>query len=83
MHMQPCCEPAEFFSKMEPIWDRHFGFVVKNALGPAVCPGEWGGKAAAGSKDQAWLRAMADYFARNQIDSFYWCLNPDSADTGV
>jgi len=82
VHMQPYFEPADFLSNMEAIWDRHFGFVKKNALGPALCTGEWGGKAADGSKDQAWLRAIADYFAKNEIDTFYWCLNPDSGDTG-
>ena len=83
VHMQPYFKPENFLSNMEPIWDRHFGFVTKNALGPAVCPGEWGGKAADGSKDQAWLRAIADYFAENKMDTFYWCLNPNSGDTGM
>jgi aryl-phospho-beta-D-glucosidase BglC (GH1 family) len=65
------------------IWSRHFGFVKQERLGPAVCPGEWGGRARPGSKDDIWHNKIADWFRECDItDSFYWCLNPNSGDTG-
>jgi len=46
----------------------------------AVVLGEWGGKGV--GKDLAWLQAFADYLIANDLSHFFWCLNPDSADTG-
>jgi endoglucanase len=51
--------------------------------GAAVCLGEWGGKAKPGTSDLTWQRALAEYLAANDItDTFYWCVNPNSGDTG-
>jgi hypothetical protein len=53
-------------------------FVVRQNLGPAVCPGEWGGWMKPGSTDEVWQQAVASWFANNGINSsFYWCLNPN------
>jgi endoglucanase len=57
-------------------------FVKQENLGPAICPGEWGGWAKEGGKDAEWQNKLADWFVENGItDSFYWCLNPNSGDT--
>jgi len=69
-----------FPKNMPAIWDAHFGFIT--ALnGPAVVAGEWGGPLSGASG--VWLNAFVDYLvARNITDTFFWCLNPDSGDTG-
>eukprot|EP00775_Hariotina_reticulata_P006321 gene6321-6556_t len=80
---QPYFNDPNFPENMPEIWSRHFGFVKQECLGPAVCPGEWGGWARPGSKDETWQNKIANWFRENDItDSFYWCLNPNSGDTG-
>eukprot|EP00878_Enallax_costatus_P013005 GHUV01013588.1.p1 GENE.GHUV01013588.1~~GHUV01013588.1.p1 ORF type:complete len:366 (+),score=118.90 GHUV01013588.1:2049-3146(+) len=80
---QPYFNDPKFPSNMPDIWTRHFGFVKSDRLGPAVCPGEWGGWCKEGSKDEVWQETLASWFLENDIsDSFYWCLNPNSGDTG-
>lgn len=45
--------------------------------------GEWGGWCKEGSPDCTWQQTIVRWFADNDItDSFYWCLNPNSGDTG-
>ena len=44
--------------------------------------GEWGGQLAA--PDGTWLNAFVSYLQQQDLTSqFFWCLNPDSGDTGT
>jgi endoglucanase len=62
---------------------RQWAFVKLDAIGPAVVIGEWGGKAQPGTPDLTWQRALAEYLAASDVtDTFYWCVNPNSGDTG-
>ena len=66
------------FRNCEDVWDAHFGDMSSKH---AVCPTEWGGTAE--GADGAWQARFAGYLASTRIDcSFYWCLNPNSGDTG-
>ena len=70
---------GNFPANMPAIWDTHFGRLAQN--GYAMVPGEFGGTM--GGKDATWQYAFADYIvARNMAGYFYWCLNPNSGDTG-
>jgi hypothetical protein len=43
--------------------------------------GEWGGQLA--NPDGTWLTAFVKYLLqRNHTSQFFWCLNPNSGDTG-
>lgn len=58
-------------------WDRWFGSIQDRA----VVVGEWGGRSE--SRDLDWMRSFADYLvARGRPDNIFWCLNPNSHDTG-
>lgn len=81
VHMQPYFSDGNFPSNCHAIWDRDFGFMKKSGQG-ALLIGEWGGWARSGSADATWQNEIAQYFADNEIDTFYWCINPDSGDTG-
>ncbi len=37
---QPYFSVPDFPTNLHDIWARHFGFVITQGLGPAVCPGE-------------------------------------------
>ena len=50
---------------------------------PAIVPGEWGGRFEEGSLERTWALAFAQWQRETGLtDSFFWCLNPNSGDTG-
>ena len=75
---QPYFSDPTFPSNMPAVWRLQYGALAESV---PVVVGEWGGKLV--GKDQDWQRAFVDYLSSSSIvGSFYWCLNPDSADTG-
>jgi len=69
-----------FPKNMPAIWDTHYGF-VPSLTGNAMVIGEWGG--AVSGQNGLWMNAFVDYLlAKGATDTFFWCLNPDSGDTG-
>jgi endoglucanase len=66
---------------MATIWDKDFGYVKKSKIG-AIMIGEWGGWMKSSNKDDVWQNTLAEYISKNDIDFFYWCVNPNSGDTG-
>ena len=50
---------------------------------PAIVVGEFGGRFPKGSLERCWAVAFASYLRETGLsDSFFWCLNPNSGDTG-
>lgn len=78
---QPYFSDPTFPENMPAIWDRHFGVIAKGKLGCVVI-GEWGGKYRPDTADRVWQNKFAEYLKANDYDWFYWCLNPESGDTG-
>ena len=77
---QPYFNVPEFPDNMPAIWTEHWGYVA-NKTGRAVVIGEWGGKVE--GQNGVWMEAFVDYLGENNLAStFFWCLNPDSGDTG-
>jgi endoglucanase len=72
---------GSFPANLPAVWDRDFGYVKKNNLGSLLI-GEFGGHMKAANRDDVWQKAVCKYFKENSIDFFYWCLNPNSGDTG-
>jgi len=81
--VQPYFQAGNFPQNMPDIWTMHFGFIT-NATGQSpVITGEWGGRYASGSQDEIWQNAYSSYLIANcMTNQFYWCLNPNSGDTG-
>jgi endoglucanase len=79
----PYFQVSDFPQNMPGIWNMHFGY-IKNMTGNfPIIPGEWGGKYASGSQDERWQNAFSSYLIANcMTNQFYWCLNPNSGDTG-
>ena len=83
VHAMPYFADPTFPANLPGIWDTHFGYLA--GMGAAVVPGELGGfydeELAPGSV--AWLDALVAYMLdRELVSFFYWCLNPNSSDTG-
>ncbi|ELR21743.1 cellulase (glycosyl hydrolase family 5) subfamily protein [Acanthamoeba castellanii str. Neff] len=77
---QPYFSVGNFPANMPAIWDTHFGF-IPSTTGSAVVIGEWGGHYT--GSNQVWLEAMGNYLlSKRMTDQFFWCLNPNSGDTG-
>jgi len=61
-------------------WNTWFGF-LNQYYDNLLCIGEIGGFN--GGLDFQWHQNILDYLIKNSIHNFYyWCLNPDSGDTG-
>ena len=84
VYAQPYFQDQDFPSNMPRIWDLQWGHLSKRG-NAAILLGEWGGRFSEANGDRAWQQKMAAYLKDegNQVaGSFYWCLNPDSGDTG-
>lgn len=79
IYMQPYFKSSDFPDNMPKIWDSHFG-KASERTGLATVIGEWGGVNV--DQDKIWHRKFAEYILKRQISFFYWCLNPESGDTG-
>ena len=64
---------------MPEVWDKHFGFVA-DLTGRAVVVGEFGGFYT--FHDKEWNDAFVGYLIERGFGAFFFCLNPDSDDTG-
>ncbi len=67
-------------ANLSAIWDASWGYLVKQGIAP-VWIGEFGTKDVLPS-DQQWFSSLASYLGENGVSFAYWCLNPDSGDTG-
>ncbi|KAL1525711.1 hypothetical protein AB1Y20_020556 [Prymnesium parvum] len=79
VYMQTYFNARNFPENMERIWNDHFAFVQRQTGQPVVV-GEMGGFYQ--GKDKTWQDWAFEYMQEHGIGLFYFCLNPDSADTG-
>jgi endoglucanase len=73
---------ADYPNNLAGIWDTHWGFIYKRHIAP-LWVGEFG-TLLDDTMDQQWLSSMITYLGTGVtgINWTYWCLNPDSVDTG-
>lgn len=67
-------------SLMENAWEPNWFYIQKENIAPLLV-GEWGGRMD-GADNQKWMQALADTIKENNMSHTFWCLNPDSGDTG-
>lgn len=72
-------DPA-YPNNLPSVWDTQWGYLVKNDIAPVLI-GEFGTKYET-NQDKQWLGKLAEYIGQNGFSFTYWCLNPDSGDTG-
>ncbi|MET7400671.1 glycoside hydrolase family 5 protein [Dactylosporangium sp. NPDC005572] len=77
-----------FPANMPALWDKQFGYLVKQNVAP-VLMGEFGGRSVAdkdaqGNKDLEgiWQQNLVKYLKDNGLSYTYWSWNPNSGDTG-
>ena len=80
VYPQPWFGAGNYPTNLPGIWDRYWGYLVKGNIAP-VYVGEWGTFDWTPS-DQQWFQSLANYIGANGLSFTFWCLNPDSDDTG-
>lgn len=81
VYPQPWFSDPTFPDNMPEIWDRHWGYLVKEGIAPVIV-GEFGGRSVGDDKEGIWQRALFSYLRENNLSYTYWTLNPNSGDTG-
>jgi endoglucanase len=83
---QPQFDDPAYPANLAAFWDGRWGYLRRQGLAPVML-GEFGSKMLTNS-DQLWLNSLVAYLGLTTAagaQSFswtYWCLNPDSGDTG-
>ncbi len=65
---------------LDDYWYDTWSYIVEEDIAPLLI-GEWGGHMD-GDKNQKWMELLRDYMIDNHINHTFWCLNPNSGDTG-
>jgi hypothetical protein len=63
----------------EDHWYGMWMYLWERNIGPILI-GEWGGKAT--GDDLTWMKAMVQLITNYSLSQTFWCLNPNSGDTG-
>lgn len=61
-------------------WDPSWLYIAKQNIAPLLV-GEWGGKLDGGD-NQRWMGYLAHTLVANRLSHTFWCVNPNSGDTG-
>jgi endoglucanase len=84
VHMQSWFSEANFPKNMAAIWDKYFYFIKKQNIAPLLF-GEFGIKEEAAANpasiDYKWFTTLLSYVGKDCSWTF-WCINPNSGDTG-
>ena len=65
---------------LDDYWYDTWAYINEEEIAPLLI-GEWGGHMD-GAENQKWMELLRDYMIENHISHTFWCLNPNSGDTG-
>jgi len=65
---------------LDDYWYDPWAYIHDQGIAPILI-GEWGGHMD-GGKNQKWMTLLRDYIVQNRIHHTFWCINPNSGDTG-
>ncbi len=65
---------------LDDYWYDTWAYIVEEDIAPLLI-GEWGGHMD-GAENQKWMTLLRNYMIDNHISHTFWCLNPNSGDTG-
>ncbi|BEU04266.1 hypothetical protein OAG1_30660 [Agarivorans sp. OAG1] len=64
----------------QDVWKDNWMFIHEEGIAPLLI-GEWGGFMD-GGPNEAWMVAIRDLIIEHQLHHTFWCINPNSGDTG-
>ncbi len=62
------------------VWYPNWFFIQEENIAPLLI-GEWGGHMDGGDNEK-WMVCLRDFMIQNHIHHTFWCINPNSGDTG-
>lgn len=65
---------------LDDYWYDTWAYINDQGIAPLFI-GEWGGFMDS-AKNQKWMTLLRDYMVNNRIHHTFWCINPNSGDTG-
>ncbi len=65
---------------LDDVWYDSWFYIQDKNIAPLLI-GEWGGFMDGGDNEK-YLYLMSDFIAKNKINHTFWCINPNSGDTG-
>ena len=80
LHAQSWFSDPSYPANLAGVWDANWGYLVKQNIAPVLL-GEFGTKYQTDS-DKQWLSTLGSYVSTNGLSFAFWCLNPNSGDTG-
>jgi aryl-phospho-beta-D-glucosidase BglC (GH1 family) len=60
-------------------WKEQWMFIIEKDIAPLLI-GEWGGHVQ--GSNEVWMKAMVQLISKYGLSQTFWCLNPNSGDTG-
>ena len=80
LYAQPWFSAPNYPANLAEVWRQNWGYLVEENLAP-VWVGEFGTRYLT-PQDQQWMGQLATYIQSKQLSFAFWCLNPESGDTG-
>ncbi|WP_406828002.1 cellulase family glycosylhydrolase [Microbulbifer sp. ARAS458-1] len=81
VYLQPWFEPDfTYESLMEDAWRDNWFYLYEQGISPLLF-GEWGGFMD-GGQNEKWMTYARDLIVEHKLHHTFWCLNPNSGDTG-
>jgi aryl-phospho-beta-D-glucosidase BglC (GH1 family) len=73
--------PFDKTSLTNDVWRPNWFYLHENGTAPLLI-GEWGGRLGQDARQDRWMTALRDLIVENGLHQTFWCLNPNSGDTG-
>ena len=80
VYRQSWFDDAAYPENLHEVWQKHWAYLVDDG-GVPVLLGEFGTFAET-EEDKAWLKTILAFTEAKKLSFAFWCLNPNSADTG-
>ncbi|GAB2528886.1 cellulase family glycosylhydrolase [Microbulbifer agarilyticus] len=81
VYLQPWFEPDfTYESLLNDAWRDNWFYLFEQGISPLLF-GEWGGHMD-GGQNEKWMRYARDLIVEHKLHHTFWCLNPNSGDTG-
>ncbi len=80
VYMQTWFSASDYPANMPGVWGDAWGYLATQNIAP-IWIGEFGTRLASTS-DRQWLTSLVSYIRANNLSFAFWCLNPNSGDTG-
>ncbi|SEI99706.1 cellulase family glycosylhydrolase [Demequina mangrovi] len=63
------------------VWEPNWLYLDSDGIAPLLI-GEWGGRLGQDERQDRWMTAVRDLIVERRLSHTFWCVNPNSGDTG-